>query len=60
MHEELRRLRRDNETWKVPTEDICHIGATVIAYENLAAGVESCIEIIATLDFETWDPEIPI
>jgi|GEM_PF-1052843 len=60
MREELRRLRRDEETWSVPTEDICRVGATVIAYENLSAGVEDSIGIIETLDFETWDLEIPI
>ncbi len=60
MREELRRLRRDEETWEVPTEDIFRVGATVIAYENLSAGVEDSIGIIATLDFKSWDPEIPI
>jgi len=60
MRKELRRLRRDEETWQVPTEDICRVGAMVVAYENLAAEVDKCIEIIADLDLKTWDPEIPI
>ncbi|MEA1929161.1 MAG: FUSC family protein [Candidatus Auribacterota bacterium] len=60
MRDELRRLRGDEETWKVPTEDICRVGAAVIAYENLSAGVEDSIGIIERLDFEAWDPEIPI
>jgi len=59
MREELRRLRREKETWQVPTEDICRIGAMVIAYENLTAGVEDSIGIVSRLDFQSWDPEIP-
>jgi p-hydroxybenzoic acid efflux pump subunit AaeB len=60
LSEELRRLRRDGETWNVPTEDICRVGATAVAYENLVGGVEKCVGIIEDLDLKTWDPEIPI
>lgn len=60
LDQELRRIRRDEESWRVPTEDMCLIGAMVVAYKNLVDEVENCTETIAALDLTAWDPEIPI
>ena len=60
VSEAVQMIRREGGTRDVSTEEVCLNGAMVVAQTNLAGDVESCAGIVAGLDFEAWDPDIPM